>query len=258
MRKTQLAWQRATEKDGDPWLAIVIDPLRTVAKGYPNLESFRVFPPEYTSIPNETPDGTIVADEKTRLQLWGNCWNRYYKLNTTFYMSTLASNVLGMLKNNFLWQNNFTSTPLLDTDATKAQAERMTKIANDIQGFADSRGRGGDIDPDETGHENKAHGGTGARAARLGRAAGAGCALSSDHCTCACSQMAKLALFGNPNSKTTRDLLSVDIAKNRTERSNGEPSTVFSETLTQAQAVSAAGDSSINVSGGSFRSLRRL
>ena len=70
--------------------------------------------------------------------------------------------------------------------------------------------------------------------------------------------MAKLALFGNPNSKTTRDLLSVDIAKNRTERSNGEPSTVFSETLTQAQAVSAAGDSSINVSGGSFRSLRRL
>jgi COP9 signalosome complex subunit 5 len=74
---TQLMWQRSCEKDGDPWLAIVIDPLRSIAKGYPNMESFRVYPPDYTSVPNETPDGRIIADDKTRLQLWGNCWNRY-------------------------------------------------------------------------------------------------------------------------------------------------------------------------------------
>ncbi len=42
---TQLAWQRSCEKDGDPWLAIVIDPLRSMAKGEPVLESFRVYPP---------------------------------------------------------------------------------------------------------------------------------------------------------------------------------------------------------------------
>lgn len=256
--QTQLAWQRATEKDGDPWLAIVIDPLRSVAKGYPNLESFRVYPPEYTSVPNETPDGTVIADEKTRLQLWGNCWNRYYKLNTSFFMSTLASNVLGMLKNNFLWQNNFTSTPLLDTDATKSQAERMHKIASDIESVADGRGRSGEVDPNEGSREDRARGGTGQRAASLARVAGAGCTLSSDHCMCSCSQMAKLALFGNPNSKVTRDLLALDIANKREEKGHTEVSSVFSTTLTQAQAVSAT-DSSINLSGRSMtRALRRI
>ena len=250
--QTQLAWQRATEKDGDPWLAIVIDPLRTLAKGYPNLESFRVYPPEYTSIPNETPDGTIIADEKTRLQLWGNCWNRYYKLNTTFYMSNLASNVLGMLKNNFLWQNNFTSTPLLDNDATKSQAERMGKIANDIEGVTDGSRSSGNINPDETTYEDRSRGGAGQRTKLLARAAGAGCALSSDYCVCACSQMAKLALFGNPNSKTTRELLTLELGKKREERATGEGSSVFTSTLTQALAVSAT-DSSINLSGSTSR-----
>tara|TARA_A100001015_G_C14801470_1_gene637129 strand:- start:620 stop:832 length:213 start_codon:yes stop_codon:yes gene_type:complete len=70
--------------------------------------------------------------------------------------------------------------------------------------------------------------------------------------------MAKLALFGNPNSKVTRDLLALDIANKREEKGHTEVSSVFSTTLTQAQAVSAT-DSSINLSGRSMtRALRRI
>mgnify|MGYP006117283577 CR=1 FL=1 len=66
---TQLAWQRSCEKDGDPWLAIVIDPLRSLAKSTPVMESFRVYPPEYAAPANETPDGKMVSDETTRVQV---------------------------------------------------------------------------------------------------------------------------------------------------------------------------------------------
>ena len=256
--QTQLAWQRSVERDGDPWLAVVIDPLRSIAKGYPNMESFRVYPPEYTGVPNEAPDGTIISDEKTRLSLWGNCWNRYYKLNTTFYMSSLASDVLGMLKDNFLWQNSFTSTPLLDTDAKQTTADRMKKIARDIESIGDSLSRGvasaRDRDPDETSQDDRRLGGTKTKANLLGKAASAACALSNDHCSCACSQMAKLAMFGNPNSSTTRELLKIEIEGRKKALASSKyreeaAANVFSSTLTKAQAVSITGDPNIRVNG---------
>ena len=43
---TQLHWQRAEDRNGNPWLAIVVDPLRSLAKGRPELMAFRVYPPE--------------------------------------------------------------------------------------------------------------------------------------------------------------------------------------------------------------------
>ncbi len=54
---TQLQWQRAEDPHGNPWLAIVIDPLYSLAKGRPEMMAFRVYPPEYNAPANETPDG---------------------------------------------------------------------------------------------------------------------------------------------------------------------------------------------------------
>ena len=128
----------------------------------------------------------------------------------------------------------------------------MGKVANDIEGVTDGSRSSGNINPDETTYEDRSRGGAGLRTKLLARAAGAGCALSSDYCVCACSQMAKLALFGNPNSKTTRELLTLELGKKREERATGEGSSVFTSTLTQALAVSAT-DSSINLSGSTSR-----
>ena len=111
---TQLQWQRAEDPHGNPWLAIVIDPLRSLVKGHPELMAFRVYPPDYNPPLNETPDGKIVVDDRARVEKWGACWNRYYRLEVSYFMSTLAQNTLGILKNNFLWMNAITSTPLLE------------------------------------------------------------------------------------------------------------------------------------------------
>ena len=158
-----MQWQRSEDPHGNPFLAIVIDPLRSLAKGRPEMMSFRVYPPDYNPPLNQTPDGTFVTDDRVRVEKWGEflllqllcptrneialkgsaaafpnsslrlllyythqffistacsssgaCWSRYYRLETSYYMSSLAMNTLGILKNNFLWQNAFTSTPMLE------------------------------------------------------------------------------------------------------------------------------------------------
>jgi COP9 signalosome complex subunit 5 len=104
---TQLQWQRSEDPHGNPWLAIVIDPLYSLAKNRPEMAAFRVYPPEFIAPVNETPDGTIVTNDRNRVELWGACWNRYYKLDIEYYMSALSQQTLGVLKNKFLWQNPF-------------------------------------------------------------------------------------------------------------------------------------------------------
>lgn len=107
---TQLQWQRSEDPHGNPWLAIVVDPIRTIAKSKPEIKAFRVYPPEYASpIPFETPDGSVVTEERQRVEKWGVCWNRYYELEISYFMSSLARSTLGKMKNKFLWQNSFTS-----------------------------------------------------------------------------------------------------------------------------------------------------
>lgn len=80
---TQLQWQRSEDPHGNPWLAIVIDPLRSLAKKRPEMGAFRVYPPEYLAPINETPDGSIVNDDSSRIERWGSCWNRYDALLLT-------------------------------------------------------------------------------------------------------------------------------------------------------------------------------
>lgn len=105
---TQLQWQRAEDPHGNPFAAIVIDPLLAMHTGTPQLKAFRAYPPTYQSaIPNECPDGSIVTSEKLRLEKWGSCWNRYYELKVEYYMSEASRSVLGDLTQNYLWMKSF-------------------------------------------------------------------------------------------------------------------------------------------------------
>ena len=48
--QTQLTWQRSEDPNGNPFLAIVVDPLRSMAKAKPVLGAFRVYPPDYRCV----------------------------------------------------------------------------------------------------------------------------------------------------------------------------------------------------------------
>ena len=142
---TQLQWQRSEDPHGNPFVAIVIDPLRSLAKGRPELSAFRVYPPDYQPPMNQTPDGTLVADDRVRVEKWGACWNRYYKLDTSFYMSRIASTTLSILKNNFLWHNSFACTPMLEPEQQQRMAERIGNVSDKLDAFGHKGGGAGGL-----------------------------------------------------------------------------------------------------------------
>eukprot|EP00934_Nitzschia_sp_Nitz4_P005105 Nitzschia sp. Nitz4//scaffold173_size47512//5875//7002//NITZ4_007152-RA/size47512-processed-gene-0.32-mRNA-1//-1//CDS//3329538784//5095//frame0 len=104
---TQLQWQRAEDPHGNPFVAMVLDPLRSSHLGVPEIKAFRVYPPEYqSSIEFECPDGSVQRSEQSRLELWGSCWNRYYELSVEYYMSSTSRSVLNSLTQDYLWISN--------------------------------------------------------------------------------------------------------------------------------------------------------
>ena len=131
---TQLQWQRAEDPHGNPFLAVVIDPLRSLAKNVPEMKAFRAYPPEYNSpVANECPDGNVIADEQERLERWGSCWARYYELGVETYMSGAARNVMGILTNNFLWMRTLGSTPMLETENRDRFPDRVISAADKVR-----------------------------------------------------------------------------------------------------------------------------
>lgn len=193
---TQLQWQRGEDPHGNPWLAIVIDPLLSIARGAPEMMAFRVYPPEYTAPADETPNGQIIRDDHKRIEMWGACWNRYYKLEIEYFMSSMTAGTLNALRNKFLWYN-----PLCTTDAS-ASASATAGIANVsrlIRNVAPRRygssGGGGyeEEDPEATGTGG---GATASKEKPLKAASTAANAVAAEHTCRMCSLLTKQALFG--------------------------------------------------------------
>ncbi|CAN0333154.1 unnamed protein product, partial [Discosporangium mesarthrocarpum] len=115
-----------------------VDPLRSLAKSRPEFGAFRVYPPEYSAPLNECPDGKIVHDDTMRQELWGSCWNRreegllYYMIEIEYFMSSLASDVMGILTENFLWMRTLGSTPMLEKENRERFSERIGNVAEKV------------------------------------------------------------------------------------------------------------------------------
>lgn len=216
---TQLQWQRSEDPHGNPFLAIVIDPLRSLAKNRPELSAFRVYPPDYNPPMNQVPDGSLVSDDRIRVEKWGACWNRYYKLETSFYMSRIATSTLSILKNNFLWHNSFTSTPMLEPEQQQRMAERIGNVSEKLDAFghkgaahgmgmgmafADS---GGALGADKTGaRQGDSSSGGSSESGAFGSHSGAsgvanagqgGMDLAMEQCQGIVAQLAKNSVFGS-------------------------------------------------------------
>jgi len=141
---TQIQWQRSEDPHGNPFLAIVLDPLRSLVKGNPELKAFRAYPPEWTNpIANQCPDGSIINEEKLRLEKFGSCWPSYYELDVEYYMSGGARNVLANLTQNFLWMRTLGSTPMCETEARSMYPDRVEKVAERLARYQPSGGGGG-------------------------------------------------------------------------------------------------------------------
>jgi hypothetical protein len=123
---TQLQWQRSEDPHGNPFVAIVIDPLRTHHLQEPVLKAFRAYPPEYApASPSECPDGAVEASEQVRLERWGSCWNRYYELDVRYHMTPACRRILEQLTSDSIWIRNLSSA----VTSPDAEASRLKTLA---------------------------------------------------------------------------------------------------------------------------------
>jgi len=94
----------------EPFLAIVIDPTRTVSAGKVELGAFRTYPQGYKP-PDEGPSEyqTIPLH---KIEDFGVHCKQYYPLEVSYFKSTLDAQLLDLLWNKY-WVNTLSSSPIL-------------------------------------------------------------------------------------------------------------------------------------------------
>ncbi len=122
-------------------------------------------------------------------------------------MSSLSAGVLSTLKNNFLWSGALAQTPGLEPEARKTIGDRIKKTADSLS-FVENGGFGsvakvlGETLPADSAGGSRSGGliKVSATTQKFQKASQAASGLAIEQCTGCCAQIAKLSLFGNPNS----------------------------------------------------------
>eukprot|EP00008_Paramoeba_atlantica_P010742 CAMPEP_0201480590 /NCGR_PEP_ID=MMETSP0151_2-20130828/5045_1 /ASSEMBLY_ACC=CAM_ASM_000257 /TAXON_ID=200890 /ORGANISM="Paramoeba atlantica, Strain 621/1 / CCAP 1560/9" /LENGTH=336 /DNA_ID=CAMNT_0047862493 /DNA_START=113 /DNA_END=1123 /DNA_ORIENTATION=+ len=94
----------------DPWLAIVVDPKRTMSSGKVDIGAFRTYPKHYTPPQSDTQDWQPIPQDK--VEDFGTHNNRYYSLEVSFFKSSVDSHLLSLLWEKY-WINTLASSSLL-------------------------------------------------------------------------------------------------------------------------------------------------
>jgi len=126
---TQSLWQHTSPV----WTAIVIDPLRSLAKQEPQLGCFRVYPANYCPPATEGPDGRKYASEEDVKIRWGSSPNRYYQLEHSYFLSTFAGRIIDIMSRNNLWIRVLSSSAILEPENRLRFPERLTKAKDKLR-----------------------------------------------------------------------------------------------------------------------------
>lgn len=119
--------QHTQQAFSDPFLAVVIDPHRTISSGKVEIGAFRTYPEGYKPEGQESAAEGMAAVPMAKAQDFGAHANRYYSLEVSHYKSTLDSKLLEALWNKY-WVQTLSSSPL-DTNH-----DYVTKQIEDLAG----------------------------------------------------------------------------------------------------------------------------
>eukprot|EP01088_Endostelium_zonatum_P015405 TRINITY_DN376_c1_g3_i1.p1 TRINITY_DN376_c1_g3~~TRINITY_DN376_c1_g3_i1.p1 ORF type:complete len:341 (+),score=94.43 TRINITY_DN376_c1_g3_i1:98-1120(+) len=100
--------QKLQQKQG-PWVAIVVDPIRTVSSGKVELGAFRTYPESYKPAESSQQWQSIPLD---KIEDFGVYANQYYPLEVSYFKSSLDEHLLNLLWNKY-WVNTLSSNALL-------------------------------------------------------------------------------------------------------------------------------------------------
>lgn len=94
----------------DPFLAVVIDPDRTISAGKVEIGAFRTYPEDYKPTHSDADDGyqTIPL---AKIEDFGAHSSRYYSLEVSHFKSSLDTHLLELLWNKY-WVQTLSQSPL--------------------------------------------------------------------------------------------------------------------------------------------------
>ncbi|GHJ86084.1 hypothetical protein NliqN6_2486 [Naganishia liquefaciens] len=104
--------QLTNQKFSDPYLAVVIDPNRTVSAGKVEIGAFRCYPEGYTPPTASASEYQPIPLDK--VEDFGVHANAYYQLEISIFKSSLDTQLLNTLWNKY-WVNTLSQSPLISS-----------------------------------------------------------------------------------------------------------------------------------------------
>jgi COP9 signalosome complex subunit 5 len=102
--------QSLNQQYQDPYLAVVVDPVRTMAAGKVEIGAFRTYPKDHRPANDQQSQYQPIPLEK--IEDFGVHAKEYYSLETTFFKSAMDTHLLSLLWKKY-WINTLSSSPLL-------------------------------------------------------------------------------------------------------------------------------------------------
>lgn len=132
--------QTLYQKHQEPFIAIVIDPKRTMSAGKVEIGCFRVFPDSYITQlekANKGESGSKSMVPADKMGDFGLHAYKYYQLEHSFFKSKLDLQILEALWNDY-WVQTLSSSPLLNNSEYLTKA--ISNIATKMDMVTDSAG----------------------------------------------------------------------------------------------------------------------
>ncbi|CCM01188.1 uncharacterized protein FIBRA_03236 [Fibroporia radiculosa] len=109
--------QMTNQKYQDPFVAVVIDPNRTISAGKVDIGAFRTYPESYT--PPDAASSEYQSIPLNKIEDFGVHANQYYPLEVQIFKSSLDAELLGLLWNKY-WVNTLSQSALISNRAYAA------------------------------------------------------------------------------------------------------------------------------------------
>jgi len=146
--------QMLNQQFQEPFVAVVIDPIRTISAGKVDLGAFRTYPKGYK--PADEGPSEYQSIPLNKIEDFGVHCKQYYSLDVGYFKSSLDSRLLDSLWNKY-WVNTLSSTHLITnadyvTGQIRDLAEKLEQVEQSV-----SRGTGFSLglDPHERKTEEK-------------------------------------------------------------------------------------------------------
>ena len=122
----------------DPFLAVVIDPDRTISAGRVEIGAFRTFPKDYQAS-TATDDDGYQSIPLNKAEDFGAHASRYYSLEISHFKSSLDSHLLELLWNKY-WVSTLSQSPLFTS--REYGSRQMTDLSRKIHKAIENVGGG--------------------------------------------------------------------------------------------------------------------